>query len=179
MPQTETAIQRFPLADRENACGRCNPAIPNDDTAVVQSGLGMKNGEQQLDGEIGLKLNACFFVNADGSVSFDGEQSAELFTGELCYCFGKVVNHFPLLAAKGKNRMPAQFRQGAPKFRLENNNQGDSQKDREAVNDPANDGQFQERRDQGQSEKNDRETGQHLRTPGPAEIKVAIINYHR
>src|SRR5207248_5922309 len=45
MPQTETAIERFALADRENARCRCNPAIPDNYTTVVQSSLRMKNGE--------------------------------------------------------------------------------------------------------------------------------------
>ena len=71
MPQTQAAIESFALAHRENARRRCNPAVTHNHATIMQSGFGMKNGEQQLNGEIGFELNAGLFINANGSVTFD------------------------------------------------------------------------------------------------------------
>src|SRR5204863_8709296 len=110
MPQTEAAIKGFALAHRKDACCRGDPPVTHNHAAVMQSGFWMKNSEQQLNGEISFELNAGFFINANGRVTFDSDKCAELFAGELSDRFRKVVNHLALFTGQRKNGIPAQFR---------------------------------------------------------------------
>src|SRR6266480_353726 len=48
MPQSQTAIERLPLADREDASRGRDPAVSQDHAAVVQRRFGMKEREQQF-----------------------------------------------------------------------------------------------------------------------------------
>src|SRR5438477_1592348 len=179
MSQTETAIESFALTDWENARRRRHTTVPNDDATIMQSSLWMKNREEELDGEIGFELNAGFFINADGSVAFDRDQGTELFTRKLSDSLGEIVHHFPLFAGERENGMAAQCRQGTSKFGLENDDESDGEEDGETANDPAYDGEFQERRNQGECEEDNGQSGQNFRTPSAAEIEVTIIDYHR
>ena len=49
MAQTEAAIERFPLADRENAGGRGNAPVAHDHSAIMQGGFRMKKRQEKLD----------------------------------------------------------------------------------------------------------------------------------
>ena len=71
MPQTEAAIKGFALAHRKDACCCGDPPVTHNHAAIMQSGFRMKNSEQQLNGKISFELNAGFFINANGSVTFD------------------------------------------------------------------------------------------------------------
>src|SRR5712692_5976170 len=98
MTQAQTAIERFALADRKNTGRGGYSPIAHDHSAVMQRGFRMENGQRELDGKVGVERHSCFFVDADGSVTFNRDERAELLVRELSDGFGDVVDRFPLLA---------------------------------------------------------------------------------
>ena len=85
MAQTKAAIQCLTLAHRKNASGRGNPSVADYQPAIVQRRFWVKNAQHQLNRKIGIERHASFFVNANGSVTFNRKQRAELFVGQLSY----------------------------------------------------------------------------------------------
>src|SRR5207237_8900289 len=114
MAQTEPAIKCFALAHRKDACCRGDPPVTHNHAAIMQSGFRMKNSEQQLNGEMSFELNTGFFINADGSVTFDGDYCAELFARELSDRSYQEVSPLVLSAGQRNNAMPAQLGHRAP-----------------------------------------------------------------
>src|SRR5439155_5172131 len=47
MPQSQTSVQRLPLTNRENAGRGRNPAVANDDAAIVKSRLWVKDRQDE------------------------------------------------------------------------------------------------------------------------------------
>src|SRR5437879_2049883 len=74
--------------------------------------------------------------------------------------------------------MSTQLSQSAAQFRLKNYHQRDGEEDRKAANDPTDHDQIEELRDEGEGEKNDRQTGQHFRAARAAKIKITVVDHH-
>src|SRR2546428_10827539 len=75
--QAKAAVKRLALTDRENARGGGDTAIADNDSAIMQCRLGMKNCQDQLDREFAVQLHAGFFVNANRRVALKCDQRAE------------------------------------------------------------------------------------------------------
>src|SRR6266481_2096393 len=88
------------------------------------------------------------------------------------------MNGFSSLTGQRENWMSAERSQTTSQLWLKNHHQRDGEEDRETPDDPANHHQIQQRRDQGQREKNNRQSRQHFRPARSAEIQVAVINGH-
>src|SRR5581483_7598846 len=65
MTQSQASIERFTLAHWKNTCRGRDSSVANDYSAVVQRGLWMKDGQDELDGKISVDRDACFLVNAN------------------------------------------------------------------------------------------------------------------
>src|SRR5690242_9094439 len=72
--------------------------------------------------------------------------------------------------------MTAEFRETASQFRLKDHDQGDGQKNRKTPDQPPDHDEIQQRRYQGEGQKDNREAGEHLGAAGSAKVKVAVID---
>src|SRR5438067_1841558 len=176
MPEPEAAIERFALAHRKDAGGRRDAPIPHHDSAIVERGFRMENRQKKLDRKMGVENHTGFFVNADRSVALDRDERAELFVRQLRHRFRNIMDGLALLARQRENRVAAKLRQTTAQLRLKNHHERYGQEDGETANDPADDNEIQQLRNQGQGQKDDRQTGQHLGAAGPAKVEIAIIN---
>src|SRR5215216_1469450 len=88
------------------------------------------------------------------------------------------MNSFSSFARQRENWMPAKRSQATSQLRLENHHQRDGEEDRETPDDPANYYQIKQRGDEGQREKNNRQSRQHFRPARSAEIEITVVDCH-
>ena len=97
MTQTQTAIERLALAHRKNAGRGRDAAIADDDAAIVQRRLRMKEREQQLDRKIRINRHPGLFVNANRRIALDRDECAKLLVRQLRDRFRDIVNGLTFL----------------------------------------------------------------------------------
>src|SRR5205814_8263932 len=129
-----------------------------------------------LDRKMRIENHAGLFVNADRRVALDRDERAELLVRQLRDRFGNIVDGLALFARQRKNRMAAELGQTTAQLRLKNHHERHGQEDGETANDPTDDDQIQQLRNQGQSQEDDRQAGEHLGAASPAKVEIAIIN---
>ena len=72
--ETERAVAEFLLADGENAGGRGEAFVADDEAAVVQGGLGVEDGEGEFLGEFAIDGDAGVEVFVELDIPLDGEK---------------------------------------------------------------------------------------------------------
>ena len=131
----------------------------------------MKASLRRADREIGIERHASFFVSWNRSIAFDREQRAELLVRQLGNGFGQIMDRLALLARERKDGMASELGQTAAQLRLKNYDQRNREENRETANEPAYHDQIQQRRDEGKSQKNNRQTGQDFGPARAAKVK--------
>ena len=121
--------------------------VVNDESAVVQNGLGMENRQREFLRIIGIESDAGFDEGLEGDLAFHRDQGAEALAGDFKDRIGDFFDGFAFFKSRSEEGMAAEIGQRPAKFRLEDDDQGDGEKDRQAAQDPANDQQIEELRE--------------------------------
>ena len=74
--------------------------------------------------------------------------------------------------------LAAEFGQGAPQFRLENDDQSDGEKNGKAAQEPTDDVEVEKLGSQGEADEDEGETDENFRARGTAEIQVPVVEQH-
>ena len=110
----------------------------------------MKDRQQELLGEGRVQLYAALRHGIQGDVPFQRDQGPESLAREVEHRVGDLLDLLAALQGRGEEPMTPQLVQGAAQFGLEDHHQRDRQEDRKALEEPAENGQIEKLRDEGQ-----------------------------
>lgn len=128
MSQPEVAVEVGALAHRENGGGGDDPVVANDEPAIVERGLWMKDRDEELGGKERIDRDAAFGKFFQGGLAFHRDERAELPVRQLVGGFGQHRDRFGILGDEGEEPMAAERRDGSSKLRLKDHEQGQGEK---------------------------------------------------
>ena len=128
MSNAQSAIQIDPLTDRKHTSRRDNPVIADDQAAIVERGFWEKDTHGQLPGEVAIDGDAGLRKAINIGIALDGDQGPELPVGQIKGHFRQNRDGLPTLRDRRKKVVAAESGQGAPKLRLENDDESKGQK---------------------------------------------------
>src|SRR5262245_32934346 len=83
MPEAEVAIDVLPLAHGENAARADDAVAADDQAAVVQRSLRVKNRDDEFRREPAVDQHAALDVRLDVRAALDGDERAEVAAGNI------------------------------------------------------------------------------------------------
>ena len=176
-PVTEAdgAVEIVPLGQWEDASRGDDPVAAHDHPAVVKDRLGVKNRKEQFLRKFRIQLDAALRNGAEADVPLNRDQGAKPLAREVENRIGDFLDRFPPLEGRCEEPVAAEFVQGTAKFRLEKNDQGNGEEDREAPQDPAEYRQIKDLGDEGERQKDQSQPDQDPGAVGAAQVEINII----
>ena len=132
MPEAQSAVEVFALADRKDAGRRDDPIVPNNHATIVERCLREKNRDQKLLRHLAVNIDTALSEGSDRGISFYGQQCADLPAGKFEDCIGDDVDRFLFLGRRREKLAAAKLCQSSAQLRLKYNDQGDRQERRQA-----------------------------------------------
>jgi hypothetical protein len=156
--EAEVAVEVGALGDGEDAGAGEEAFAAQDESAVVQGGFGMEEGDDQFGAQEAVERNAAFGPGVEGEIAFDGDECPELAVGEVEGEFAEDLDGFAVLAAEGEEGAFAEGGGDAAEFGLEDDDEGEEREGRGIAQQPVEHGEVQHLRQQEHGERSDQDT---------------------
>jgi len=122
----EFLLEFAAFREGELDAGVSDATVADDDTQVVQRGIGPEDGVEQARGEVGVDAGAALRDSAKADIAFNGDQSADLPPREEGGRFDEGIDIGVELAGEVSEKACfAELHEGAADFGLEDDDRGE------------------------------------------------------
>lgn len=144
VPEPHGTVAEFFLADGKDAACGVDAVVCEDNSAVMEGGFGVKDGEEEGLAEFALDEFARFGVVGEVDAALDGEEGAEAFFGEGDDTVGERFEDGLLLAVvEAEEARAPEAGEGVAELGLENDEQREGEEGGEVFKNPADDLEFE------------------------------------